>query len=60
MFDAIAKQSIKNLCHYKSKRYALLVFDDFEVTFPKEEEDATFCPSFYFISFIYAVQKSKM
>ena len=41
------KQSIINLSRYGSKGYALVVLDDFEVTFLREGEDATFCPSLY-------------
>ena len=58
-FDMVEKYSIVYFSSYRSKSYASAVLDDFEVTFLREEEDATFGTFLYCILFIYSIGKSK-
>ena len=55
-FDATEKNNIVNLSRYRSNSDALVVLNCSLLTFLGESEDATFCPSLYYVLVIYEWQ----
>ena len=49
------EKGIIDLSSYTSKCYALVVLSDSEVTFPREEVVAAFCPFLYCLLFIHNI-----
>ena len=54
-FNTVKKQSIINLCSYRSKSYTYKIVDDSKITFLRKGEDAVFYPSLYCILLIYDI-----